>query len=320
MIAKPTALNLPLSLPITRDVRDIMQGAWRRLATVIDRAARFGLVLPIGAASITGVVALALTGALAWPLAVATFLCVYSSYLIDHLADVGELAPEHESDRTKALSNRALFSALGQAAFIGALAISYAYSGLASALLLLCFPVAVALYGTPLFGALAGRFVPYRRLKDIPGIKAFYTAFFWALLVVYAAGFMAAIEPRVTGFFVAYVFLSDLVNTIFCDFKDLERDRLEGVVTLPLMLGVERTTLWLHRVNLAALAVLWGAVMMHWVPSWLIALTPVHLYIGAVVAQGATLVRRGGNPGDGPMDAAFMLWLPLAFIGLNFGC
>lgn len=285
----------------------------------LENTANLGLVLPFGAASVTSVVSLAHTGEISLPLVSSAFLCVYSSYLIDHLADVGRLDGNLESTRTKTLSRKSLFTAFGLAAFVAAAGIALVFSGLEAFLLLLCFPLAVALYGTSLFGTLAGKLLPYRRLKDIPGIKAFYTAFFWGLLMLYASRFVDAQDLRQTVFFFVYMMLSDFVNTVFCDFKDLARDRVEGVKTLPLLLGVARTSKLIQAVNGIALMVLAVSVHLQWIPAWMLALAPVHLYVRAIVDHGQKLVAADGNPGDAAMDAEFLLWLPLVLGGLALG-
>jgi 4-hydroxybenzoate polyprenyltransferase len=244
---------------------------------------------------------------------------VYSSYLIDHLADVGRLDGQLASKRTQTLSRRPLFTAFGLAAFIAAVGIALAFSGLGTALLLLCFPLAVALYGTSLFGTVTCEFLPYQRLKDIPGIKAFYTAFFWGLLTLYASRFVEAQDLHQTAFFFVYMVLSTVVDTVFCDFKDLARDRAEGVKTLPLLLGVARTSRLLQTVNGIAFLVLAVSVHLNWIPAWMLALSPIHLYVRAIIDHGQKLVDKGGNPGDAAMDVALVLWLPFALGGLALG-
>lgn len=283
----------------------------------LDTAANFGLVMPLGAASAVSLVPLVTTGKVSLPLALAAFLCVYSSYLIDHLSDVGRLDAGLASSRTKTLARISLFRGLGLCAYLLSMWLTLSCAGIDAAMILLCFPLSVTLYATPLFGRLTRGLFGYRRFKDIPGFKSIYTAFFWGLLMVYAAVFVGGTNPHIVGFFFLYMLLSDVVNTVFCDYKDLERDRAEGVLTWVSMLGPTRTTRLLKQINIAAFGLLMLAVAAHWMPDWLLALGAVHLYVHAVIGQGHTLTVNGGNPGDALMDAEFVLWLPLALLGMS---
>jgi 4-hydroxybenzoate polyprenyltransferase len=285
----------------------------------LDTAANFGLVMPLGAASAVSVVPLVATGKVSLPLALATFLCVYSSYLIDHLSDVGRMDAGLASSRTKTLARLSLFRGLGLCAYLLSMWLTLSCAGPEAAMILLCFPLSVSLYATPLFGRLTHGLFGYRRLKDIPGFKSFYTAFFWGLLMVYAAVFVGNTEPRIVAFFFTYMLLSDFINTVFCDYKDLERDRAEGLLTWVSMLGLARSTRLLKQINLATLGMLALVVAAHWMPNWLLALAPVHLYVRNVIDQGHITTMAGGNPGDALMDAEFVLWLPLALLGMSIG-
>lgn len=287
-----------------------------RLANALQHGSRLGLVVPVGAASTVSAVSVAISGGISWSLALATFLLVYSSYLIDHLADVGRFDSELDSDRGRSMArHQRIFAVCGVSAFLGAIAITALEANLASALLLLAFPLSVVLYGTEWFGRLTFGLLKYRRLKDIPGIKAFYTAFFWGLLMVYADCFLGGGGLPVLAFFFGYMLMSDFVNTVFCDFKDLHRDRADGVATLPLLLGVPQTFQLLGLVNQFSVLWLCGFVAVGWVPVGLLGLVLIHPYVSAVLGHGERGLAKGKLPGDAVMDAEFLLWLPCTLLG-----
>jgi 4-hydroxybenzoate polyprenyltransferase len=297
-------------------LRSNMARLSRLMSYGFECLAALGLVLPAGAAGAVSVVALAGTGRISLPLAAAAFLLVYASYLIDHLADVDRFDEEHASKRSLTLGQRKrFFSALGAAALATAVTITGIAGSPVAKLMLFSFPLAVILYGTPWFGMLTRGLFRYRRLKDIPGFKAFYTAFFWGLLMIYADCFVAGNRPSLVPFFFGYMFLSFFLNTVYCDFKDLERDRFEGVATLPLMLGVANTLRLLHLVNAAAFVWLIAFAAAGWIPAWTTGLALVHGYVSAVLRHGTKVMARGGLPGDAAIDAEFALWLPCALLG-----
>jgi 1,4-dihydroxy-2-naphthoate octaprenyltransferase len=283
----------------------------------LERWSNLGIVLPGSAASIASVVSLAAAGRVSIPLVTAAFLLVYSSYLIDHLADVGRFEKEMDSDRSRALSrHKHMLAVFGTGAFAGALAITAFSAPPTAMLLLLSFPLAVMFYGTTWFGKLTRHRFGYRRLKEIPGIKAFYTAFFWGLLTLYANCFVGGNELTVAIFFFGYLLALFFVNTVFCDFKDLYRDRIDGVDTLPLLLGVPATLQLLRRCNWVALLWLYGFALAGWIPPWLIGLTLTHAVLSAILASGEKALAADILPGEAAIDAAFLAWLPGTLIGL----
>jgi 4-hydroxy-3-methylbut-2-enyl diphosphate reductase len=90
------------------------------------------------------------------------------------------------------------------------------------------------------------RFVPFgshfRGLRDIPGSKNLSTAFAWAVA--------AALLPHLdngslldTGLWVSFFFTSGLVfiRSAMSDILDIQRDRLIGKETLPVLIGEEKT-------------------------------------------------------------------------------
>jgi len=282
------------------------------LSTPVLALSRLGLLLPLAAASAVSLVSLHATGGLTPWAALLAFLCVYSSYLIDHLSEVDSFEEGVASARSKMLASRRLIGMGGAAAYLLALGITGWQSGLGAVLMLLSFPVAVVFYCMPL--------VPFRkaggwqmvRMKDIPGFKAVYTAFFWGWLMSFALVFhhTGTLVEHVA--FSGFMFLSFIVNTVLCDFKDLERDRLEGVPTLPLMLGAERTFKLLQGVSTAAGFWLMLGVALQWLPLWCLALLITRVYASTLLHAGRTGRLDLTNSGEAWADFEFVLWLPAA--------
>lgn len=287
--------------------------AWTK---AVKAASDLGLIFSTGTAGTAGTVSYAATGQISVPLVLATFLLVYSSYMIDHLADVGRYDDAIDSERSRTLfRNRRRFMAYGAGAFGLALWLTATQANLAAVLLLLIFPLSVALYGTDGFGRLTRGCLGYRRIKDIPGIKAFYTAFFWGLLMIYALQFLGLERPTLAAFFFGHMGLSAFTNTVYCDLKDLPRDRADGVWTLPLLFGVPRTLRLLHRVNLAALLWLCAFALAERIPQGLLGLALIHVYVAAVLHFGKRRLDAGLLPGAAAIDAELLLWLPCAWLG-----
>jgi 4-hydroxybenzoate polyprenyltransferase len=201
-------------------------------------------------------------------------------------------------------------------AFLTALAVTVVFSGYVAAAFLLLFPISVALYGTPLIGELTSNRLGITRFKDLPYIKAFYVAFFWGVLALFAAVFLGVAALATTLFFFAFVSSRLFINTVFCDLKDLGRDATDGVMSLPLALGIRRTLLVLHGVNVATLVMLLTAVLTGIVPFFLLPIALVGFYTYAILQRTTRSDADVEFLGIVSMDAEFILWLPLTALGV----
>lgn len=109
---------------------------------------------------------------------------------------------------------------------------------------------ACSLYGAPLGRAAAPR--PRRRLKDLPGVKAWFVGGAVAVATVAVpASYAAQVDGRALPLFLL-IGAATLVDAHLFDLRDHERDRARGLATLPVLLGIRRTK-WLLA-TVAALA------------------------------------------------------------------
>lgn len=275
------------------------------------RTARLGLLLPLAAASAVATISLLATGSLSLWAAFAAALCVYSSYLIDHLAEVDTFEDGLASDRSKLLAaSRRRTAGFGAAAYLLALGIAGWQSGLSAFLMLLSFPLAVVIYCTPVIPRRTAGKWSMIRLKEIPGLKAVYTAAFWGWLMSFALVFHHTGSWGEHAGFAGFMFLALLVNTVFCDFKDLERDRAEGVPTLPLTLGAAPTFRLLMGVSLAAAIWLVLSIALNWLPTTAVALLSTRIYATFLLVGGKSGQLDLGHIGEAWADFEFVLWLP----------
>lgn len=84
------------------------------------------------------------------------------------------------------------------------------------------------------------------RLKDVPGLKIFLIALVWASVTVVLPALDAGVDPL--GADALWVLVERLIFVFAIalpfDVRDLERDRKEGIRTLPMMIGAGATR-WL---------------------------------------------------------------------------
>ena len=96
--------------------------------------------------------------------------------------------------------------------------------------------------------------------KKVVAFKDFYTAFFWALLIIFTGVYYSysILNPSLLLFFV-FAFLVLFLNINFCDIKDIESDRKEKLLTLAVVLGKDKLLKILSViVLLAAIPILFG--------------------------------------------------------------
>lgn len=112
--------------------------------------------------------------------------------------------------------------------------------------------IAVSLYSVP--------WIPnssYDRLKEILVVKNVTVAASWAVVVTFLplVYLQVGIETA-TGVVFAFIFLKVLGNTITFDIRDIEGDKSEGITTIPVTFGVEKTKHILTAINWTAFFVL----------------------------------------------------------------
>ncbi|MCL2669316.1 MAG: 4-hydroxy-3-methylbut-2-enyl diphosphate reductase, partial [Syntrophaceae bacterium] len=149
-------------------------------------------------------------------------------------------------------------------------------SGIASFLLLFTITCSGLLYGVTLLP----RGFRFQRLRDIPGSKNITTAVAWAavtaLLPRVEAGF--AVTP---GLAVAFVVSAGMVfiRSALSDILDIQRDRLIGLETLPVLIGEKRTIRLLQGGSGVLFALLVLAVVFGWSTPAGLTLLPAVFYL-----------------------------------------
>ncbi|MBU4548204.1 MAG: UbiA family prenyltransferase, partial [Euryarchaeota archaeon] len=115
--------------------------------------------------------------------------------------------------------------------------------------------------------------------SKIPAFKNFYTAFIWA-----AAGSFFPIlynlnEIEISYFLIMiFIFLKCLVNVIFFDLKDIKSDKKQGLRTLPVLWGKDKTINFLNILNLSAFFPLFLGIYMGVIPDYALIMTVFYFY------------------------------------------
>ena len=177
------------------------------------------------------------------------FLISYSVYSLDKIADLDKDVINMPQRRGFLYGRKKLVLSSSLAAYLLAVLLTLFSTPVALPIVLIPI-IANAFYGTKLLPGLP-------RLKDIPVMKNVVVASTWALITTLmpalSAGHLAAFNVVIVGYF---MFVKTFVDTVLYDMRDVEGDRLNGVRTIPAMLGNGKTTALLLAVNSTLLCVL----------------------------------------------------------------
>jgi 4-hydroxybenzoate polyprenyltransferase len=149
-----------------------------------------------------------------------------------------------------------------------------------------------------------------RLTRLIPGFKTFYVSGEWALAtalmyVLYAGKGLEAFSPLI--FFVSLA--NSLGSTIFYDLKDIRSDSMEGLKTIPAVLGRDRTMKLLYGLDVLSMALLLAGI-------WTGELGSIALVLLAFLPISLHYLRKAGLSGEDGLvmtdyvflDCQFLLW------------
>jgi len=107
-------------------------------------------------------------------------------------------------------------------------------------------------------------------LKDYLGVKSLMVGIGLSFVVLYTGTYFQTINLIALILLCLRTVLNEAMNTIIYDMKDLEADRINGVDTFPLVLGIQKTKYMLHFINgVVAIITLAGFFIRAFSPSCL---------------------------------------------------
>jgi len=242
-----------------------------------------------------------------WNLLASTFFIVFSVYGINKLTDI----KEDEINNPERVSYVKRVAKALKYAVIMSLFLAVLLSALTSpfAVLVILFPiVAGALYSIRLLPG-------YPRLKDITGVKNLIIAATWANGTAFLPYLVASGISFQKVFLIYYFFfMKSMINTILFDVRDIEGDSINGIQTIPVRLGLEKSRAMLLILNSTFILWLLAAHSFGYFERYL----PVLVF--AVLNGYAYILyfsRRGYKPGkllDIWVDGEWFYTLPLAML------
>jgi 4-hydroxybenzoate polyprenyltransferase len=181
----------------------------------------------------------------------AVFLVFFAIYVLDRVAAEPDTDALNHPERER-FARRHARKLLGLCAVAYGAALVLASRGGPGRVLILSLPlVAVLLYSFPFVPRSLARWLGFSRLKEILVIKNMVMAGTFATTLVLAPlPAQGAPVPRTLAALWVFLFLRFFINSVVFDMRDEHGDRLQGIRTIPVVLGV-RTRWLLHALNLA---------------------------------------------------------------------
>ncbi len=241
-------------------------------------------------------------------LLLATFLLIFSVYNLNKLTDFKE---DEINNPERVRYVRRFYGILKYSigvSFVAAIILSIATSPWA--VLVMLFPVITGvLYSVRLSPSLP-------RLKDITGVKNIIIALTWANGTAFLPYLTTEAPLSAVALVYYYFFMKSIINTILFDVRDIEGDRLSGIRTIPVKLGVRKTRKLLLALNTTLLAWLLTAFMLgyfdRYIPVLLFSILNGYVYILYFTSRT--------NPGkllDVWVDGEWFYTTPLAVLVTN---
>lgn len=153
--------------------------------------------------------------------------------------------------------------------------------------------------------------------KKIIGFKNFYTSLSVSSLVILVSFHIGYSLNLLIIIVFLFIFLRVIINTSFCDLKDIRSDKKKNLITLPIYLGKEKFLTLLHILNIISILLIVMSVVLRISPLYTIFLVlslPCVLYYLYKAKNPNTDLE---NLSSGLVDGEFILW-PLLLFGGQF--
>jgi 4-hydroxybenzoate polyprenyltransferase len=153
--------------------------------------------------------------------------------------------------------------------------------------------------------------------KKIVGFKNLYTSISFSLLIIFTPIFYSYQINLMFSVFFTFILLQFIVDTSFCDLKDIETDKKQNLKTLPIFFGRQKFLLFLHVINIASFLILSVAIVMKIIPVFSLILLPFYLYRIYYINKAKRPETNFQNL-SGLVDAEYFFWPFVLFLGKTF--
>ena len=229
----------------------------------------------------------------------AMFLVVYSVYSLNRLTDQEEDAVNAPERSVFVKGNERFLLAVAIASYILALALGWIENPFAA--LILIFPLITGIaYSKNIFSVVG---IP--RLKDIFLVKSLAVASSWAVCAAFLPVLYLSGDFIKLGFIFPFFFIKMFINTVLFDVRDVKGDTLNGVKTIPVVIGIKRTRQVL--LILQSLLVVWLVLFSEIFSKYCVILTVSMIYGYLYILYFCTTSDHGKMSWDVLVDGEWII-------------
>ena len=132
--------------------------------------------------------------------------------------------------------------------------------------------------GLLLFSSLLYASKVKKMTSKIIGFKNLYTAFSFSLLIIFTGIYCGCSFNQLLILVFLFIFLRLFIDTTFCDIKDMDTDRKQNLLTLPLYFGKQNFLILLHIINFMSFLLIFIGIFLGILPFFSIFLFIFYLY------------------------------------------
>jgi len=151
--------------------------------------------------------------------------------------------------------------------------------------------------------------------EKIVGFKNFYTSLSIASLILFTGIYCSYPIGLVLLLLFVFMFFRLMVNTCFCDIKDMDIDRKYRIKTFPAILGKEKFLSVLHMINILSFIPLLMGVYLHILPIFSLLLVTSIVYCFYYIQKAKNQETNIQSLSSIMVDGEFALWPFILFVG-----
>ncbi len=157
--------------------------------------------------------------------------------------------------------------------------------------------------------------------QKIPAFKNIYTALTWSLAGTFFIPLYYSLQLNLSYILIfLFIFLKCLPNIIFFDLKDINSDQKEGLKTIPVLLGKQKTLKLLNNLNIIAFIPLILGIIVKIIPIYASIMILFYFYSIYYLNKASKVDDKELRMVSYTLaDAEFILWPIILIIGKAIG-
>lgn len=272
---------------------------------ILDEFVHGGHLLALGSSAVALSTMIILGTMIKWEFLIIAYLCPLCIYSYDHYRDIERDAVSNVNRTNHLKKYHKLHPAI-----IGI------YGTVFFALLIYFGNVASLIFGVALL--LVGLFYT-TKVKNLTtkmiGFKSVYTSLSVASLILFTGIYCSYPLGLVLLLLFVFMFFRFMVNTCFCDIKDIDTDGKYQIKTFPVILGKEKFLSVLHVINIVSFIPLLIGIYLHILPLFSLLLVTSIVYSFYYIQKSKHKETDIQSLSSIVVDGEFAFWPFILFVG-----